>query len=103
VARALQAAARDTQRAAPVGPLRQLRDADAVTADTMLRLRDHLAATLDQTGTGSVVRSRAGDFALTEADVAPVKALLAHGDATAGDLGLDLARRLLLAGMAVVG
>jgi bifunctional lysine-specific demethylase and histidyl-hydroxylase NO66 len=103
VARALQVAARDTQRAAPVGPLRQLRDADAISAETVLRLRDHLAATLDQTGTGSVVRSRAGDFALTEADVAPVKALLAQGDATAGDLGLDLARRLVLAGMAVVG
>ena len=103
MARALREAARDTQRAAPVGPLRQLRDADAITAETVLRLRDHLAATLDQSGTGTVIRSRAGDFALTEADVAPVKALLAQGDATAGDLGLDLARRLVLAGMAVVG
>ena len=44
-----------------------------------------------------------GDFSLTEADVAPVKALLAQGDATAGDLGLDLGRRLVLAGLAVVG
>ena len=32
-----------------------------------------------------------------------MKALLAQGEATAGDLGLDLARRLVLAGMAVVG
>jgi bifunctional lysine-specific demethylase and histidyl-hydroxylase NO66 len=103
VARAMQVAARDTQRAAPVGPLRQLRDADAIAAPTVLRLRDHLAATLDQSETGSVVRSRAGDFPLTEPDVAPVKALLDQGDATAGDLGLDLARRLVLAGMAVVG
>jgi bifunctional lysine-specific demethylase and histidyl-hydroxylase NO66 len=103
VAAALQVAARDTQRAAPVGPLRQLRDADGITAETGLRLREHLAATLDQTGSGSMVRSRSGDFTLTEADVAPVKALLAQGDATAGDLGLDLARRLVLAGMAVVG
>jgi cupin superfamily protein len=103
VARALLATARSTQRAAPVGPLRQLRDADAITAQTVLRLRDHLAATLDQIRTGSVIRSRAGEFALAEADVAPVKALLAEGDVTAGDLGLDLARRLVLAGMAVVG
>ena len=103
VAEALRVKARGTQRAAPVGPLRQLRDADAITAETVLRLRDHLAATLEQSGTGSLVRSRAGDFALAEADVAPMKALLAQGDAPAGDLGLDLARRLVLAGMAVVG
>jgi lysine-specific demethylase/histidyl-hydroxylase NO66 len=103
VARALQVTARSTQRAAPVGPLRQLRDADAITPETVLRLRDHLAAALDQTGTRSVVRSRAGDLALSEADVAPVKALLAQGEGTAGDLGLDLARRLVLAGLAVVG
>jgi bifunctional lysine-specific demethylase and histidyl-hydroxylase NO66 len=102
VAGALQGSARGTQRAAPVGPLRQLRDADAITADTVLRVRDHLAATLDQTGNRSVVRSRAGEFTLAEADVAPMKTLLAQGDTTAGDLGLDLARRLVLAGMAVV-
>ena len=103
VSRALQVMARDTQRAAPVGPLRQLRDADSITAETGVRLRDHLAATLDQTGTGSIVRSRAGDFPLAEADVAPMKALLEQGDGTAGDLGLDLVRRLVLAGVAVVG
>ena len=103
VAKALQVTARNTQRAAPVGPLRQLRDAEAIRPETALRLRDHLGATLDQTQTGAVVRSRAGDFTLAEADVAPVKALLAQGHATAGDLGLDLTRRLVLAGMAVVG
>jgi lysine-specific demethylase/histidyl-hydroxylase NO66 len=103
VSRALQVAARGTQRAAPVGPLRQLRDADAITAETVLRLRENLAATLDQIGTGSTVRSRAGDFTLAEADVAPMKALLEQGEGMAGDLGLDLARRLVLAGMAVVG
>ncbi len=103
VADALQVKARGTQRAAPVGPLRQLRDADAITAETLLCLRDHLAATLEQSGTASIVRSRAGDFTLAEADVAPMKALLAQGEAPVGDLGLDLARRLLLAGLAVVG
>jgi bifunctional lysine-specific demethylase and histidyl-hydroxylase NO66 len=103
LAEALQLKARGTQRAAPVGPLRQLRAADAMTAETVLRLRDHLSATLEQTGTGSMVRSRAGDFPLAETDVAPMKALLVQRDALAGDLGLDLARRLMLAGMAVVG
>jgi hypothetical protein len=39
---------------------------------------------------------------LTEDDAAPVKALLAAGTAQAEDLGLDLARRLVLAGLAVV-
>ena len=103
VAKSLQVTARGTQRAAPVGPLRQLRDAEAITAETVIRLRAHLGATLDQSGTGSVVRSRAGDFTLAEADVAPVKALLAQGHSTSGDLGLDLTRQLMLAGMAVVG
>jgi hypothetical protein len=39
---------------------------------------------------------------LTEGDVAPLKTLLTTGVAKAGDLGLDLARRLLLAGLAIV-
>ena len=40
VARALQRSARNTQRAAPIGPLRQLRDASAITPETVLRLRE---------------------------------------------------------------
>ena len=47
------------------------------------------------------MRSRAGDMAVTEDDVGPLKALLTNGVADAGDLGLDLARRLLLAGLAI--
>ena len=39
---------------------------------------------------------------MTEADVAPFKALLNTGTASAGDLGLDLTRRLLLAGLVTV-
>jgi len=101
VGRTLQAAARDTSRAAPVGPLAQLRAADALAVDTAVRLRGHLAATIEATPSGSLLRSRAGDLALREEDVAPVKALLTDGRLTAGDLGLDLARRLLLAGVAV--
>lgn len=68
-----------------------------------VRLREHLAATLETSGSSSVLRSRAGELVLGEEDVAPVKALLADGRLTAGDLGLDLARRLLLAGVAVAG
>ena len=87
VARTLQGAARDTSRAAPVGPLAQLAAADALAVETPLRLREHLAATLETTGSSSVLRSRAGTLALREEDVAPVKALLADGRLTAGDLG----------------
>ena len=93
--------ARSNQRAAPIGPLKQLRDADTITVDTRLVLRRYLAASVDHTGSHILVRSRAGDMAVAENDVGPLKALLTNGAATAGDLGLDLARRLLLAGLAI--
>ena len=94
--------ARLNQRAAPVGPLKQLRDADTLSVDTAIVLRAHLAATVDHSGSRIVVRSRAGELVVAEDDIGPLKALLANGVATAGDLGLDLARRLLLAGLAIV-
>lgn len=99
---ALHRADRSTQRAAPVGPLRQLRAADQLEDSTLLVLRPHLAAQIENDGHRSVVRSRAGDFPLTEDDAAPVKRLLGEGHARADALGLDLARRLLLAGLALV-
>jgi bifunctional lysine-specific demethylase and histidyl-hydroxylase NO66 len=94
--------ARLNQRAAPIGPLKQLRDADTLTADTQIVLRRHLAASVDHTGSRNVVRSRAGDLAVAEDDVGPLKALLTNGVAAAGDLGVELARRLLVAGLAIV-
>jgi ribosomal protein L16 Arg81 hydroxylase len=103
LSRTMQESVRSTQRAAPVGPLRQLRDADGIRADTDIVLRSHLAATLDQRAGQSVVRSRAGDFPVTEEDVAPLKTLLSSGAIRADDLGPELARRLVLAGLAVVG
>jgi hypothetical protein len=65
-------------------------------------LRRHLIASLDHTGADIVLRSRAGDLTVTESDVAPLKTLLTAGVARAGDLSLDLARRLLLAGVVIV-
>ena len=94
-------AARSNQRAAPIGPLKQLHDADAMTVDTQLVLRHHLAAAVDHTGSRILVRSRAGDLAVNEDEVGRLEALLSNGVATAGDVGLDLARRLLLAGLAI--
>jgi bifunctional lysine-specific demethylase and histidyl-hydroxylase NO66 len=93
--------ARLNQRAAPIGPLRQLHDADAITVDTQIVLRRHLEASVEPTGSRILVRSRAGDLAIAEDDIGPLKALLTNGAVTAGDLGLDLARRLLLAGLAI--
>jgi bifunctional lysine-specific demethylase and histidyl-hydroxylase NO66 len=65
-------------------------------------LRRHLIASLDNSGADIVLRSRAGVLTMTESDVAPIKTLLTTGVARADDLGLDLARRLLLAGLAIV-
>ncbi|HEX8487539.1 MAG TPA: cupin domain-containing protein [Propionibacteriaceae bacterium] len=94
--------ARKTSRAAPVGPLKQLRDSAALEPGSRVALRAHLEATLDHLGARVVLRSRGGDFDLVEDEVAPVKTLLASGAMSAGDLGLDLARRLMLAGLAVL-
>jgi bifunctional lysine-specific demethylase and histidyl-hydroxylase NO66 len=94
---------RDSRRPAPIGPLRQLDAVTALEPTTVLRLRDHLAASLDQAGGRSVLRSRAGELTLDEADVAPVKALLDEGRTRAADLGDALARRLLLAAVVVAG
>jgi bifunctional lysine-specific demethylase and histidyl-hydroxylase NO66 len=96
---ALAATARGSQRAAPVGPLRQLETAGTLRTDTPLVLRRHLAATLDEQAGRSVLRSRAADFPLADDEVAAVRALLDHGTATAGELGEDLARRLVLSGL----
>jgi hypothetical protein len=49
-----------------------------------------------------VVRSRAEDFPLGEDDAAAVKRLIGEGRARADQLGRELARRLLLAGLATV-
>jgi bifunctional lysine-specific demethylase and histidyl-hydroxylase NO66 len=102
MSRSLLRNARLNQRAAPVGPLKQLRDADAISVDTQIVLRRHLAASVDHSGSRILVRSRAGDLAVAEDDLGPLKALLTNGAATAGDLGVDLARRLLLGGLAIV-
>jgi lysine-specific demethylase/histidyl-hydroxylase NO66 len=102
VSESLRRNARTNQRAAPVGPLKQLRDANAITPNTRIVLRRHLIASLDHSGAQIVLRTRGGDLAVSENDVAPLKTLLTTNTIRAGDLGLDLARRLLLAGLAIV-
>ena len=102
VAQALRRADRSTARPAPVGPLRQLRDADRLGPDAVVELRGRLAAVIEPCGGASVLRSRAGQLDLAEAEVAPITALLAHGSSSVADLGPALARRALLAGVVVV-
>lgn len=105
----LLASARAGQRAAPIGPLDQLRASQTLTTEETLQLRPHLLATLETAPASStapqgqqwVLQSRAGDFAVSGAEEPLLRDLLSDGHATAGTLGLDLARRLLLAGVVV--
>ena len=99
----LETSARGTQRAAPVGPLRQLRTAEELQPGSELTLRAHLAARLVPRGTGAVLRSRAADLAIGEHDLPAVRRLLATGTATSAALGEELARRLVLGGLVVAG
>ncbi|GAA1431914.1 hypothetical protein GCM10009616_20100 [Microlunatus lacustris] len=99
----LHTSARSSQRAAPVGPLRQLRTAEELQPGTVLALRAHLAARLVGQGSATVVRSRAADLAVGETEVPAVRRLLETGTATVGELGEDLARRLVLGGLVVSG
>jgi lysine-specific demethylase/histidyl-hydroxylase NO66 len=99
----LHTSARGSQRAAPVGPLRQLRTAEELQPDTELVLRAHLAARLVEQGAGAVLRSRAADLTLAEADLPAVRKLLESGTATPAELGAALARRLVLGGLVQAG
>jgi hypothetical protein len=93
--------ARAAQRAAPVGPLAQLRAAEELDAGTVLRLRPHLAATLVDAPEGALLSSRAGRLALSAQERPVVERLLGGEHVAVAELGDALARRLLLAAVAV--
>ena len=102
VSRRLAEIARTTQRAAPVHPLAQLAAADSLTDETELRLRSHLAASAMQRAGGAVlVRSRAGELELTEDEWTRARGLFQGERASATGLRAALARKLLIAGVAV--
>ena len=101
MAQAMGAKVRRSQRAAPLSPVTQTLDAAELGEHDGIRLREHLAATLAPTADGAVVRSRVADFRVTTDELGAVSQLLSCGVATVSDLGLELARRLLLAGLAV--
>lgn len=93
---------RAAQRAAPIGPLGQLRAASQLSGIPLLVLRPHLAARVTTTDEGyAVLDSRAGRLRLLPDDIGEVRRLLESGEAAVADLGEDLARRLLLAGIAL--
>ena len=94
--------ARAAQRAAPIGPLAQARAAAEIGADETVRLRDHLVARLEPEPSGDwVLRSRAGDHPIPAAEEPAIRELLGDGRAEVRVLGVDLARRLLVAGVVV--
>jgi ribosomal protein L16 Arg81 hydroxylase len=98
VAARMAARERSAQRAAPVGPLAQLRASSSLPDE--VRLREHLSARLVPSPDGGArLVSRAAPVTLEPAQLEPVRALLAAGSARRDDLGDDLARRLLLAGV----
>ncbi|MEP6853911.1 MAG: cupin domain-containing protein [Pedococcus sp.] len=98
---ALSATARGSQRAAPLAPLSHHALAHDLQDQTPLRLRPYLAADLTSHDGYAVLTSRAGTLRVEPADLSRIGSFLEEGAATAGDLGVDLARRLVLAGVAV--
>ena len=101
VASVLAAKTTAAGRPEPIGPLAQLQAARALTEHTVLALRRHLEPRLETHDDGVRLTTRAGVLDL-DADAAPAVEMLLTGDPImAGSLGLDLARRLLRAGVVV--
>lgn len=97
---------RGSSRAAPVSPVAQLlasSELDADGAGQRVRLRAGLAARIEGAGDGVVLRSRAGRLPVADDEVEAVRGLFEAGSAETADLGIDLARRLLLGGIVVPG
>jgi hypothetical protein len=95
LADALALKSRRAQRAAPVAPVATVRAAAGLDGHEHVIVRPHLEARMD----GDTLRSRAGDLSIGAADAELVSGLLSARSAPVTDLGLDLARRLLLGGI----
>ena len=99
----LETRVRAAQRPAPIGPLAQLAAAESLTDDTCVRLRPHVDARVTAGTDGhAVLTSRLPDFAVEPHDVGTVVAIVGGGVLRADMVGVDLARRLLLAGLVVL-
>lgn len=101
VAEAMRRRHRDTQRAAPVSVLEQLRASETVGAGERIRLRSHLDARVVGSGTTLALDSRVGRTSLEVIDIDAVDTLLAAGRLEVDADHEGLARRLLRAGIAL--
>jgi hypothetical protein len=101
IAAALASTSTASGRAEPVGPLAQLRGAQSLAEDATLVLRSHLEPRLERHEGGARLTTRAGVLEIGPEDATVVEMLLAGDPVAAGTLGLELARRLLLAGVVV--
>ncbi|MCF6379303.1 cupin domain-containing protein [Nocardioides KLBMP 9356] len=99
VAGSLRARRRGTQRAAPIGPLAQHDFAASLSDETVVRLREHVDATL----VDATITSRVASIAVEHAPADAVRRLLAGEPVVVADLGQDVARRMIEAGLVVRG
>ena len=90
-------ARRGQGRPAPLGPVAQLSAIDGLRPESLVRLREALEARFD----GSRLTTRVGWLDFHEEDLPSVRRLLEGGDYLAADIGLELAERLLRAGVLV--
>lgn len=90
-------AQRAQARPSPLGPLRQLAAVSALDEQTAVRLRDALAARLE----GARLQTRVGWLDFPEDQLPAVRRVLDGRPHVAAELGLDLAERLLRAGVLV--
>ncbi|MFF2654544.1 cupin domain-containing protein [Streptomyces sp. NPDC058045] len=90
-------ARRGQGRPAPLGPLAQLAAFTGLGPESAVRLRGALEARLE----GARLSTRVGRFDFTEGELGSLARLLGGEVCTAGDLGVELAGRLLRAGVLV--
>jgi hypothetical protein len=103
IASGLQSLVRGASRAAPIGPLAQFRAAERLDSGSVIALRAHLAPSLDRLPDGgAVLHSRADDVRLAPDELPVMESLLVRGLMSAGIVGVELSRHLVLAGVAVV-
>lgn len=97
VASSLEARHRAGQRPEPVSPIATVEAATGLSPRDV-RPRAHLRARITRVGATPVLVSRAGRLSLSEGEAVAVERWLEGGS----DLGPDLARRLLLAGVGAI-
>ncbi len=101
VATVLSSKSAGSGRPEPIGPVAQLQAARSLTGDTLLVLRRQLEPRLETYDDGLRLTSRAGVVELDPSTSSAVEILLTGDPIPADVLGLDLARRLLRAGVVV--